>query len=389
LTDSVAIDTVEIDAARRARLGVSGYFAVFGLCSGTWASHIPFAKSELQAGATAFGLALLCMGLGAIVSMPTVSWFINRYGSASVCRATAIGMLLSLLLPFAAPSVVFLGFGLLIFGGFSGALDVAANAHGLIVEKRLGKPVISAFHGLWGAAALIGAASATVLIAHVSELVRAIAICMFCFAALAPIHALMLPAKEDQGKSSAAFALPTRSTVWLGLLALLAMMNEGAVADWAGIYLRDERGTSPQVTTLAFVAFAGCLALSRMIADRARAKWGAAMVTGVCAASAALSLTLAIVTPIVPIALVFFGLVGFFIGPLAPIFYAGGGRVDRENPGRGIGAVVTLGYLGNVIGPPIVGFIADATNLAWSLGLMAVCAAAIALCCRLAAAADG
>lgn len=386
---SVETDGSRLTSAQRARIGVSGYFVLFGICSGTWASHIPFAKTELQSGPAAFGVALLCMGLGAILSMPTVSWFISQYGSAAVCRTTAIGMSLTLLLPFLAPNVVTLALGLLIFGGCAGALDVAVNAHGLIVERRLAKPVMSSFHGLWGAAALVGALAATLLIGSIPEYGRAIGVCSACILALPFLHSLMLSAEEDKSNSSPSFALPNKKTFILGLLALLAMMNEGAVADWAGIFLRDYRATSPQVTTLAFAAFAGSLAFSRMIADGLRGKWGSAALTGVSASLAAIALATAVLVKSVPMAVISFGLAGFFIGPLAPIFYAGGGRVDEQNPSRGIGAVVTMGYIGNLFGPPIVGFIAEIINLAAALGLMAAGAAMIALLSKHAAHADG
>jgi MFS family permease len=388
-SESTTILNENPPSAHAARLSVSAYFALFGLIFGTWVTHIPMAKTRLGADASDFGLALLCMALGAVVAMPAMGWFINRQGSARVCLVTGMLSLIFLLLPFMAPNLLLFSIGLLLLGAALGSLDVGMNAHGLLVEKQLARPVMSAFHGMYGVAALASAGLAAILITRIDEAYRAVLTMMVGFGIIFVFHRIMLPAHADRGHSEASFALPTRRTVWLGLLCLLAMMIESSTVDWAGIFLRDEANASPQLTPLAFAAFAGCLAVSRLLADGFREKWGSVPLVFCCAIFTSLSLFAAVTVPGPVLALVFFGLTGFFVGPIAPLFFAGGGRAEPRNPGGGISAVTTFGYLGSVCGPAIVGFIADASSLAWSLTVMAATALIIAAFARLAAIADG
>lgn len=374
---------------RKARVAVSVYFAVFGLIFGTWITHIPLAKTRLQAGVSEFGLALLCMALGGVLAMPTISWFINRFGSAMTCFASCALALVFLMLPILAEDLLTFSIGLFLLGAALGSLDVGMNAHGLIVETQLKRPVMSAFHGMYGVAALASAGLAALLITRISEPTRAVLSIVIGFVVILAAQNSMLPASTDQRKAASTFALPTSRTVWLGLLCLLAMMIESAAVDWAGIFLRDERGAPTQFTSLVFAAFAGCLAVSRLLADQFRSKWGSVVLVLGCAIFTAVALFAAVSVASPVLALVLFGLTGFFIGPIAPLFFAGGGRAEPRNPGGGISAVTTFGYLGSVCGPPIVGFIADASSLGWSLAIMAALSLVIAAFARLAAVADG
>ena len=174
---------------------------------------------------------------------------------------------------------------------------------------------------------------AAVLIGRVPELYRAgltLALGVFI---LVVTRKHTLPADADRGQAKGGISLPTRHTIWLGVLCFLVLMVENATVDWAGIYLRTERGASTQLTSLSFACFAGFLALSRLLADGVRAQLGSPRVIMVCAIMTAVSLGLAVTVSSNLLALLFFALSGFFIGPIAPVFFAGGGRAEPDNPG--------------------------------------------------------
>lgn len=155
------------------RAAVSECFTIFGLIFGTWITHIPLAKERLQASASKFGLALLAMALGAVVTMPAVGLAVKRFSSALVCLVAAMLALAFLVLPFQSGSLTAFAFNLALLGAALGSLDVGTNAHGLLVENKMKRPLMSAFHGIYGVAALFSAAMAAVLIGRVPELYRA------------------------------------------------------------------------------------------------------------------------------------------------------------------------------------------------------------------------
>ena len=137
------------EAVARARWAVAFIFLANGTIIGTWAAHIPLVEARLGISHTALGFALLAMALGALIAMPLGGAAIGRFGSAAVTRVVTIVWLCAFPLPILAPNFALLICGLLFFGATNGVLDVAMNAHGVAVEHRYGRPVMSSFHGMW------------------------------------------------------------------------------------------------------------------------------------------------------------------------------------------------------------------------------------------------
>ena len=150
----------------------------------------------------------------------------------------------------------------------------------------------------------------------------------------------------------------------------MALLIEGAVLDWAGIHLRTTHAAEASLTSLLVSAFFGCMAVSRLSGDVLRTRLGSARVLRHSAWLTALCLALALVSPSASVALVFFALCGLTVGLMAPVLFAAGGKADPDHAGRGMAAVVSLGYVGLIAGPAFVGFVAQTTTLA--IGLAAV-----------------
>ena len=366
----VALNPPAAAPLRSARWAVGTFFFVFGVFIASWVPHIPLAKERLDVSPAWFGAALLCMGGGGVLGMIPVGVLINRFGSARVLTWTAA--LAAACLPFLALAPNYWAFvaALSIFGALAGMTDVAMNAHGLEVEKRMGRAVLSGFHGLFSVAGLLSAGVASLLIERLSEPERMGLSTLFCVGAALIGGRFLLPADVDRGTTSKPLARPTRATVGLGLLALLALLIEGAILDWAGIHLRATYAADASLTSLLVSAFFGCMAVSRLSGDALRMRLGAVRVLRHSAWLTAVCLGLALLSPSAPIALAFFALCGLTVGLMAPVLFAAGGQADPEHAGRGMAAVVSLGYVGLIAGPAFVGFVAQATSL--TLGLAAV-----------------
>jgi MFS family permease len=371
-----------------ARWAVAAIFFLHGFIWGNWAPHIPLAMERLAVGPALFGAVLLAIAAGAVISMPITGLLINHFGSADITRVTGCMMSLALIPPILAPDLPRFIIVALIFGASIGSMDVAMNAHGIAVEKVFRRPVMSSFHGAFSIGGMAGAFFAAAMLDLVSETIHALVAGMLTLALLLISFRFLLPSSIDKGLSGTSFAWPTRATVGLGLLCFLALMAEGSVVDWGAILLRQRFTLDASTAGLGYALYAAGMALSRLLGDWARVNLGAVPLVRASAFLTAAGIAIAVSVPEPTAAIAAFAVAGIGVGNIAPILFAGGGRLEPSAPGRGIAAVTTLGYLGFLAGPPLIGFAAEATNLSLGLGLTALAALIVAAAADAARSAD-
>ena len=139
------------------RLATFTVFAINGAMAGTWVAHIPWLQDHLAISKATLGLCLLCMAAGAVVSMPLTGHILDGRSSALVTRVATLIFCLMLPLPLLATSPITLAAILFVFGASSGAMDVSMNAHGVAVERELGRPIMSSLHGGWSVGGFLSA----------------------------------------------------------------------------------------------------------------------------------------------------------------------------------------------------------------------------------------
>jgi MFS family permease len=198
----------------------------------------------------------------------------------------------------------------------------------------------------------------------------------------------LLEPSADRGASEAHFGWPTRATVQLGALCFLALFIEGAMLDWSGLHLKQNLGASVELAGVGFAAFSTGMAAVRFAGDAFRRRFGSVSLILVSALALTAGLGVAIALPSPPLAVAAFAVAGLGVGNIAPVLFAGGGRAEPDAPGRGIAAVTTMGYSGFLLGPPVIGMVAEWTGLQLALLLTVVAAAIIAASARAAHAAD-
>ena len=376
------------DALRRARWAVAAVFFANGTVIGTWAAHIPLAEARLAISHSTLGLALLTMALGALIAMPLGGAAIGRLGSARVTRAATIALLPAFLVPLTAPNpAIFIG-SLLFFGAANGILDVAMNAHGVAVEQRLRRPIMSSLHGMWSLGGLVGAGLAAALLPLVPPLAQALVTLLLLGAAAAAALFFLLPAEADAGNGGAAFAWPNRLTIGLGILCFLSMTAEGAVVDWSALHLQGSLRLDPGPAATGFAAFSACMAAARFGGDWLRARIGAIVLVRGSAFLAAAGLLIALIVPAPSLAIIGYALAGLGLANLVPVFFGAAGRIPAQATGTAIASVATMGYTGFLVGPPLIGFIADATTLPLALGVIVLSCLAVGIAARAVAPAE-
>jgi MFS family permease len=345
------------------RLATSVVFFLHGLGGGMWASRIPAIQENLALGVGPLGLALLGGGLGPLLVMVPTGALLARYGSRQVALASAVFMCVSMALLPLAPDATWLFGAMVLWGAGQAALDVTMNAQGSAVEQRRARPLMSSLHGLWSLGNMSGAAVGAVL-AGLSIGVRA----HFLVAAPLILLAMLLAARsfvtdDTKHESVATFAWPRGVLLALAAVAFCAVATEGAMFDWAGIFLRRSLNTPEATAALAPSFFSAAMAVGRLAGDHLIARVRAPTVARGCALVAAGGVISIILAP-AP-AVVFGGLiaVGLGLSVLVPLVFGVAGRSQTMHTGTAIAAVATVSYFAFLIGPPTIGLIAEQVTL--------------------------
>jgi MFS family permease len=285
----------------------------------------------------------------------------------------------TLVLAALAPSLGVLVLATLAYGAANGALDVAMNTQGTSVEHRAGRLILSSLHAgfsagglvgaLLGAAAAAGDVDVRVHLAIVGGLALAIGL---------PITRSLLPAEADAAPEGPSFARPSRALWALGILAFCCLLAEGAAADWSAVYVEDALDAPAAQAALAFAAFSATMTLGRLAGDRLAAAFGSVRLLRACGLIAGIGIGGALLLAVPGAAIVGFALLGAGLSVVVPIVFRSAAAVPGAAAGPSLAAVSTLGYLGFLAGPPLVGGIAELTSLPAALSVVVVCACATA-----------
>ncbi len=364
---------------RTARIDVTTVFFVNGALIASCAPYIPRIKADLELSPRGLGFVLLAMAFGAVATMPAAGLAVERFGArATLAVAVALGYVA---LPFVllAPSAVSLACVLVAVGSSTGVTDVAMNANGAAVEHRYGRPILSSLHAFWsiGAFASAGATAVMIAIGVPGELHLVLASLLLGAAGLAACARLM-PAAERAADQHGGRSRPSGRVLGLALIAVSSFLAEGAVNDWGALYLRNSLGESATVGAAGYAVFVGSMALMRLSGDRLTAHVGRVRIVRTGTAVAGLALALALLVSHPAAAFVAFACLGIGIANVFPLVVSAASR--SRAPAVAIATVTTGGYTGVLVGPPVIGFLADATSLALALGLIvALCALMVAL----------
>ena len=363
-----------------ARVAISGVFFLHGASVGTWVSRIPAVQERLHLSEAALGLVLLGAGAGSLLAMVPAGALIARIGSrrmvAWMAVATAGGLVAIALAAEAAAWALFLALAL--SGAASSALDVSMNAQGSALEVRLGKPAMSSLHGLWSLGNMAGVAAGAGLAALGTSLTM-----HFAGAALVVSGGVMLLYRPllrgDEGHPGPAFAWPRGALLALAAIAFCAVLAEGAMLDWSGVYLRRVLGAPEPTAALGASFFSAAMAAGRLGGDHLTARLSAPVLARLCATVAAAGVGIIILAPREMV--VFGGLlvVGLGLSVLVPLAFGAAGLSRDAAPGAAIAAVATVGYVALLAGPPVIGLVAQQVTLRGAFALLLVALAATAL----------
>jgi predicted MFS family arabinose efflux permease len=365
---------------RTAHVALAVAFVGLGAVDGVWTARLPALKDRLGLDSGELGIVIFSVSIAATVSLPLAGWLASHRGSRGPTGLGLVVASVGLTLAAFAPSLAVLVAAACILGAGVGILDVSANAHGVAVEQRLERPVLSALHGAWSFGLLGGSGIAAIAAAAgfgpraVFPAVAAGAVLVAAF-----VVPKLLPGVEDAAVGTARFAFPRGALALPALLTFCCMFVESSTMNWAAVFLSGPAHTSAAVAAAGVVAFAIAMALARLVGDRFVGRWGfgALARTGGLLTFAGMLLVIATRSPVPSLA--GFALVGAGCAAIVPALFRIAAAAPGISSGAGIAAVATAGYTGGVINGPSVGFLARGVGLTGALGLVAAAGLGIAL----------
>ncbi|MFG1602795.1 MFS transporter [Actinoplanes sp. NPDC049265] len=357
----------------RARVATSTMFAVHGAVTGTFAARLPWIADHVGVTVGGLGVALLMPGVGALLAMPLSGRLVHRYDLRALTRVLMLLWCAALVLPAVPASLPLLCAVLIVYGATAGVADVAMNAHAVVIEERLGKSVMSGFHGFWSLGGLAGSSVAALaaklgLDARVHFAATAVVLGLITLVGAA----WLLPHRpEPDADEPPAFALPSRLVLPIGLVGLCAVFAEASGLDWSAVYVRNMLGGTASTAALTVSIFSVAMALTRFAGDAVVRRLGAALTVRIAAVCALAGAMIVVLGRSVPLAVLGFGLIGVGIAVVVPLVFAAAGRLDGP-PGRNIAGVAGIAYGSGLIAPGVLGGIGHVWSLTVSFVLVAV-----------------
>jgi MFS family permease len=346
------------------RISVGAFFLMHGLTFASWASRIPSIQEKLNLSASALGSVLFALPLGFFISLPLTGWLIGKIGSKKVVIISSILYSLSLVLIGASDQTLSLVVSLFLLGFFANQLNISINTQAVFVERLYKKRLMATFHGLWSVAGFAGAAIGTAMISRQVAPLNHFIFISLVFLIVTAIAAFYLVKKDEiTAEKSPLFSMPDRSLVGLGFIAFCSMIAEGAMFDWSGIYFRKVVQVEAELTGLGYTAFMIAMAAMRFLADGLSNRFGLRIILQMSGLLTTIGLLLSVLFPTMIPSLIGFFIIGIGVSSVVPMVYSAAGKSKTLSAGAALTAVSSLGFMGFLIGPPIIGFIAEASSL--------------------------
>ncbi|MEV0433548.1 MFS transporter [Nocardia sp. NPDC050413] len=389
---------------RSARGAVFGAFTLNGVLLAMWVVHIPAITDRTEVSASTLGMFVLLLAGTALIGMRLAGPAADRLGSRTLVALAASAISVTIVGPGLATGPVTLAIALACFGFGNGALDVSMNAQAVLVERAYGRPIMSAFHAMFSAGgfvgSLIGAATQRAGIAPEVTLTAASLLGLVTTAAFVPHlishhrepashpeHYDTLPAEdlpptssenltgapgsginpearelrardEDSSLNDAERrSHRNRKVLWLGLIAFVLLLAEGVAADWSALQVREHLDVSEGDAALAFGAFSATMTIGRFLADRVSGVIGPVALLRYGSLLCAAGFAVVIVSPWLPLSLVGWAMCGLGLAGGVPQIFTAAGNLGGPKAATEMSRVFTIGYLGLLAGPAVIGWL--------------------------------
>ena len=363
-------DTRKKEIGMREVHATRAFFFIGGFGTATWAPLVPLLRERLMVGDDVLGMLLLCIGVGSLLTMPLSGALAMRLGCRRVVMTASILFAAILLLVSCVDALSLAVPIVLIFGAVMGCIDVVVNIVAVLVEKGIGRRIMSGMHAFWSLGGFVGAGLYGVW-------VGLLGLSPFQSTAIAAGLILLLTAVFGRhlipygGGGGALLALPRGIIVFVGMTAFIAFLSEGAVMDWGGVYLTTVRGMDLALAGTGYSVFSAAMLTMRFLGDRVVQRIGALLVAVGGALLAFGGILLVMFAPVDALLYVGFFAIGIGSANIVPVFFSLMGRQNVMPVSAAVSAVSTMGYLGILAGPAAIGFVSSLTTLQTAFAMLA------------------
>lgn len=355
------------------RIAVSVFFFCQGICFASWASRIPDIKSVLHLSEAGLGSILLALPAGQLTMMPFSGKIVTRVGSKFVLRIALI-----------CYSLVLVSIGLvtapwqlalcLYFFGLSGNLcNISVNTQAVNAEAVYGRSILSSFHGVWSTAGFTGALVGLLMMKigfkplhHFIIITSVVIILDLIFQ-----RYLIITATSRTASSFKRIKMPHGLLLQLGIIAFCCLSAEGCMFDWSGVYFKQVVQVKPSLVSLGYASFMVMMATGRFTGDKLAERFGRKKMVQISGVMIFTGMMTAVLFPNIVMATIGFLIVGFGVSSIIPLLYSTAGKVKEVASGIAIATVSGVGFFGFLMGPPMIGYIAQLAGLQYSFAVIA------------------
>jgi predicted MFS family arabinose efflux permease len=353
---------------------VAAVFFALGAGAGSWAARIPALKAELHLSTGVLGLVLLGPAVGSMLAMPATGALL---GAVAPRRISQLGVLLVAVL---LPVTTFAGSAWQLFavlagwGAGIGITDVAMNTEAAAVQEHLGKTTMSRFHAAYSAGGLAGAGTGAVAAAAGlparANFALAAAVIFAAGAGCAQLFSAAPAAHPSRHSARSRWPAWSWTLAFLALIAFGSFLAEGAASDWSAVYLHSSLGASPGLAAIGYTVFSCTMLGGRLAGDRLTDWAGPTRLVRVSAGVAAVAFLGALLIGRPAAGMVGFAVLGAGLSVVVPIAFTAASRLGL--PGPNLALVTSTGYMGMLVGPAVIGGLAEAVGLPAALGTIVV-----------------
>lgn len=369
---ALLIHELNLTRRNKIRLGVALFYFCQGLAFASWASRIPDIKSSLSLSDGQLGSILFALPLGQLITMALSGKLVSQFGSKSVlvfAASTYVVCLSSLAL---ATQGWHLAVGLFFFGVVGNMCNIAVNTQGVAAERLFEKPIMSSFHGAWSIAGFSGALVGLLMVnLKVNPYMHFWIITIVVWSNVFLNHKNLVPGKGHVKKKRRKFlAKPEGVLLQLGIIGFCSMATEGAMFDWSGVYFQDIVEAPKNLIVLGYASFMIMMAGGRFVGDWLISKVGRKKLMQVSGILISVGMFSAVLYPDLVFSTFSFMLIGLGVACIVPTVYSIAGKNAKAEPGIALAIVSSVSYLGFLMGPPLIGHIAEVLNLRYSYAII-------------------
>lgn len=356
---------------QQVRIAVSAFFFSQGVCFASWASRIPDIKSSLHLTDAGLGSILLALPAGQLSAMPFSGRLVTHFGSKKVLRICLVLYAICLTNMGLATQPWHMAVALYLFGICGNMCNISVNTQAIRAEKLYSRPIMTSFHGAWSIAGFGGAAIGLLMMAiRITPYIHFWIVAALVFTAVLIAQKYLQDGKAANPPKRAFFSKPNGLLMQLGIIGFCTMATEGAMFDWSGVYFKDVVKTPESLIVVGYASFMIMMATGRFLGDKLILTYGRKRMLQMSGILISVGLFTAVLFPTIITATLGFLTVGFGVSSVVPMVYSSAGKVPGIPPGIALASVSSISFLGFLMGPPVIGYIAEISSLRYSFAVI-------------------